>query len=165
MISISPWQTWALKPFNMKPLAPNQNLRVHPLVETLNLLNVLATLCTAKGFQYDHYPLNFHCGVAKLSSPDILKLISDNKVCPSCICPHDPAIQCRLLFHNGQSKVCPKGSQHDGFPVHRRACMHSNHTPTISVSKVGLRQVNPLGGEHPRGSCVSGNPVRHRQST
>ena len=73
---------WALKPFNMKPLAPNPNLRVHPLVETLN---VLAPFCTAKCFQSDHYPLNIHCGVTKLSSPDILKLISDNKVYPSCI--------------------------------------------------------------------------------
>ena len=38
------------------------------------------TLCTTKGFQSDHFPLNFNCGVAKLSSPDILKLISNNKV-------------------------------------------------------------------------------------
>ena len=39
---------WALKPFDMKPLAPNPNLRVHPLVETLNLLNVLAPYAPLK---------------------------------------------------------------------------------------------------------------------
>ena len=30
-------------------------------------------------FQSDHFPLNFNFGVAKLSSPDILKLILDKK--------------------------------------------------------------------------------------
>ena len=40
-------------------------------------------LCTAKGFQSVHYPLNPNCGASKLSSPEILKIISDSKVCPS----------------------------------------------------------------------------------
>ena len=102
------------------------------------------TLCTAKGFQSDHFPLNLNCGVAKLSSPDILKLISNNKVCPSCTHTHDPAYRCRLPFHTGASKVCPKGCKHDGLPVHHRACMHSNQTPTASISKVGFDRFIPL---------------------
>ena len=101
-------------------------------------------LCTAKGFQSVHYPLNPDCGASKLSSPEILKIISDSKVCPSCIYMHDPAFPCRLTFHNGASKVCTRGCQHDGFPVHRRACMHNNHTPTVSVSKVSFNKYIPL---------------------
>ena len=41
-------------------------------------------MCTVKGFHSDHYPLNHDCGVGKLSSPDILKVISDNSLCPTC---------------------------------------------------------------------------------
>ena len=57
---------------------------------------------------------------------------------------HNPAFPCRLTFHNGQSKVCPRGRQHDDFPVHRYACMHNNHAPTVSVSKVGSKKSIPL---------------------
>ena len=103
-------------------------------------------LCTSKGFQSNHYPPNSECGAAKLSSPDILKLISDNKVCPSCIYTYDPAFPCRLTFHNGQSKVCPRGCQHDVLPDHHRACMHNNHTPTVSMSKsIPLVENIPVG--------------------
>ena len=88
--------------------------------------------------------LNLSCRVAKLSSPDILKLIFDNKVCPSCTHPHDPAYHCRLTFHSGASKVCPRGCMHNSVPVHRRACMHSNQAPTVSISKVGSNRSIPL---------------------
>ena len=81
------------------------------------------SLWTAKGFQSDHFPLNFYCRVAKLRSPDILKLISEKKVCPSCTHAHDQAFQCKLFFHYRTSKVCPKVCKHYGFSVHRRACM------------------------------------------
>ena len=109
------------------------------------------TLCNAKGFQADHFPLNLSCGVAKLSSPDILKLISDIKVCPSCTHAHDPAYQCRLTFHSGASKVCPRGCMHNSVPVHRRACMHSNQAPTVSISKVGSNRCIPLVENIPLG--------------
>ena len=49
------------------------------------------TLCTVKGFQSDHYPLNWSWGVAKLSSSGILELISKNQVCPSSTQTHHPA--------------------------------------------------------------------------
>ena len=41
-------------------------------------------LCTSKGFQSNHFALKYRCGVAKLSSPDILQIIFDSKTCPSC---------------------------------------------------------------------------------
>jgi len=85
----------------------------------------LRWVCTVKGFQSDHYPLNWSCGAAKLSSSGILKLISKNQVCPSSTQTHDPCLQIKLFFHNGTSKVCPLGYNHDGFPVYRYACMHS----------------------------------------
>ena len=42
----------------------------------------------------DHFALNYRCRVAKLSSPDILKIISNTKVCPSCTHVHDPNFKC-----------------------------------------------------------------------
>ena len=92
-------------------------------------------MCTVKGFLSDHYPLNRDCGVAKLSSLDILKIISDNNLCPTCTYSNDPAYKCKQIFFSGKSKVCTKGCMHDGIPVHICACMHSNHTPTFTVSK------------------------------
>ena len=63
-------------------------------------------LCTSKGFQSAHYTLNYECRVAKLSSPDILKIISDIGASPSCANVHDPSYKCKLIFFNGASKVC-----------------------------------------------------------
>ena len=80
---------------NAKPKPPRPSSGRNPLPPKRP-----CTLCTSKGFQSNHYPLNSECGVTKLSSPDILKFISDNKVCPSCIYAHDPALQCRLSFYN-----------------------------------------------------------------
>ena len=48
-------------------------------------------LCSAQGFESNHFANNFACEVAKLSSPDILKLISSSKVCPSCSYLHNPS--------------------------------------------------------------------------
>ena len=101
-------------------------------------------MCTAKEFQSDHYPLNRECGVGKLGSPDILKTISDHNLCPTCTYPNHPTYQCKQTFYNGNSKVCSKGCKHDGVPVHIRACMHSNQTPTFTVSKVGSDKSVPL---------------------
>ena len=102
------------------------------------------TLCTVKGFQANHYPLNVHCGVGKLSSPDIIKIISDNHLCPSCTHQHEPYFRCKLTYYNGYSKICSKGCLHDGLPVHRRACMHSNQTPSVTVSKASINKSVPM---------------------
>ena len=114
------------------------------------------TLCTVKGFQANHYPLNVHCGVGKLSSPDIIKIISDNHLCPSCTHQHEPNFRCKLTHYNGYSKVCSKGCLHDGLPIHRRACMHSNQTPSVTVSKVATDKSVPLVEDIQMGQIILG---------
>ena len=113
-------------------------------------------MCTVKDFQSDHYPLNRDCGVGKLGSPDILKIISNNNLCPTCTYSHDPAYKCKQAFFNRKPKVCTKGCMHDGIPVHIRACMHSNHTPTFTMSKVGINKSVPLVENVPLGSFSLG---------
>ena len=58
------------------------------------------TLCPFKGFESHHFALNYKCGVAKLSTPDILQISSDTKACPSCAIVHEPSFQCKLTYHN-----------------------------------------------------------------
>ena len=55
-------------------------------------------MCTVKGFLSDHYSLNRDCVVAKLSSPNILKLISDNNLCPTCTYSHEPCLQVQTVI-------------------------------------------------------------------
>ena len=45
---------------------------------------------------------------------------------------------------------------HDGIPVHRCACMHSNQAPTVSISKVGSDRSIPLVENIPLGSSSLG---------
>ena len=97
-------------------------------------------LCTVKGFQADHFALSKLCGVGKLSAPDILKLITDNHLCPSCTLNHDANYKCRTTYPDGRFKVCTKGC----LPVHFRACMHSNQAPYVTVSKVSMNKSVPL---------------------
>ena len=85
-----------------------------------------------------------YCGSGKMSSPDILMIISDNHLCPSCTQVHDLNYKCNLTFQNGTSRVCPKGCMQNGFPVHKRACMHSNQAPFVTVSKVSADKSVPL---------------------
>ena len=91
-----------------------------------------------------------------MSSPDILKLISDNKVCPTCTHAHDPNYRCALNFHSGASKVCTRGCVLDNIPVHLRACMNSNQAPNVSISKVGSNRSIPLVENIPLGSSSLG---------
>ena len=81
------------------------------------------TLCSMKGFRDNHFPLNQHCTVPKLSSKNILQLISDPHVCPTCTHSHGSTFKCKLVFYNRAPKVCPKECKHKGIPVHARpAC-------------------------------------------
>ena len=48
-------------------------------------------LCNSKGLESNHLALNYRCDVAKLSSPDILQIISNIKACPSCANVHEPS--------------------------------------------------------------------------
>ena len=82
--------------------------------------------------------------MAKLSSPDILKIIFDTKSCLSCANVHEPSFQCKLTFYNGASMVCPMGCEYDGVPLQQHAYMHSNHTPFFTVSKLGSNRSIPL---------------------
>ena len=70
------------------------------------------SLCTIKGFQDDHFALSRLCGAAKLSAPDILKIITDNHLCPTCTLAHDPIYKCHTTYKDGRSKICTKGCMH-----------------------------------------------------
>jgi len=102
------------------------------------------SLCQIKGFEDDHFALNRFCGVGKLSAPDILKIITDNHLCPTCTLNHDLTYKCSTLFKDGKSKVCTKGCLHGGVPVHFRACMHNNQAPFVTVAKVTTNKSIPL---------------------
>ena len=100
--------------------------------------------CVIKGFENDHFPLSRRCGVRKLGSAEILKIISDNHFCPSCMRELRSAHSCKLVFPNGDSVVCEIGCQLNGFPVNKYACMHNDQTPSFTVSKVGSDKSIPL---------------------
>ena len=46
------------------------------------------TLCSYKGFEDQHYPLGYKCGVVKLSSNEIIKVMDVMKTCPTCALAH-----------------------------------------------------------------------------
>ena len=109
--------------FNSKPPQHSANIpRAKPMRP--------CSLCTTKGFQDDHFALTKFCGAGKLSSPDILKIITDNHLCPTCTLNHDLNYQCNTVYKDGRSKVCTKGCLQGGTPVHYRACMHYNQAPS-----------------------------------
>ena len=101
-------------------------------------------MCTIMGFEDNHFSLSRACGVGKLSSPEILKLIADNHLCFTCTQAHEKNYKCKDTFNSGIPKACPKGCSEKGIPVHRRACMHSNQAPFVSVSKVRTDKSVPL---------------------
>ena len=101
-------------------------------------------MCSIMGFENNHFSLTKHCGVVKLSSPEILKLIADNHLCFTCTQAHGKSFRCNPRFVNGVLKACPKGCMEKGIPVNRRVCMHSNQAPFVSVSKVSTDKSVPL---------------------
>ena len=147
---------WESNQFGMDLLVTTPRLLFPPLASPLNRPFALAPSVLPKEFKSDHFALNYRCRVAKLSSLDILKIISDTKVCPSCTHAHEPNFECKLTFFNGASKVCPKGCKHNGFLLHGHACMHSNHTPSFSVSKVASNRSITLAENIPMGAFTLG---------
>ena len=102
------------------------------------------TLCSIMGFEDNHFSLSKFCGASKLSSPEILKVIADNHLCFTCVQSHGPNYKCKTTFYHGTPKACPRGCSEKGIPVHRRACMHNNQAPFISISKVSTDKSVPL---------------------
>ena len=95
-------------------------------------------LCIYKEFNTVYYTLSEQCGVHKLSSADIIKIIDITRTCPSCGCVHLIGHQCKTVFPDGRFKICTKGCKHNGYPLHYAACKHNDKTPscTISVNKI-----------------------------
>ena len=94
-------------------------------------------LCSYKGFVEQHYPLSIWCGVGKLSSNEILQVTKATKTCTVCVLAHSVNIMCYPNHLNGTPKTCSKRCQHNRGSLHAAACMHSNQSPSITVSKVG----------------------------
>ena len=101
-------------------------------------------MCSIMGFEDNHFSLTRSCGSGKLSSHEILKLIADNHLFFTCTQTHEKNYKCKATYFNSTPKVCPKGCLEKGIPVHRRACMHNNQAPFISVSKVSTDKSVPL---------------------
>ena len=101
-------------------------------------------MCTIMGFEANHFSLGKYCGSGRLSSPEILKLISDNNLCFTCTQAHGSSFKCKLTLMNGTSRVCTKGCLQHGVPVNKRACMHNNQAHFVTVPKVGANQSVPL---------------------
>ena len=101
-------------------------------------------MCSIKGFEANHFSLTSACGTGKLSSPEILKLIADNGLCFTCTQAHSVGYKCKTTYNSSVSKVCPKGCLENGIPVHKKACMHNNQVPFISISKVSTDMSVPL---------------------
>ena len=101
-------------------------------------------LCTIKGFESDHYPLNWRCGVKVLCSKEIIKTMDDAKVCPTCCLNHQSAYSCPTSFRDGNSRVCTKKCSHNGHPLNRNACKHNDEAPTVSVSNPGTQRAEVL---------------------
>ena len=101
-------------------------------------------LCSIKGFEWYHYPLNWKCGVKKLSSTEIIKTVDDARVCHNCCRNHQIDFHCKPTFWDGTSRVCTKKCSHNGHPLNRFACKHNKEAPTVSVSKVWSDRSIPL---------------------
>ena len=121
---------------NRPPNQPPRNSKVQPRPPS--------TLCSLKRFQDKHFPLTKYCGVAKFCSKDIINLIIELKVCPTCTHAHDPGFKCTQVFYSGDSKVCPTGCTVDGIPLHRKACKHNDQAPFVNLSKVSTNKYVPL---------------------
>ena len=121
------------KPQPPRPADPPRNFPPKP-----------CAMCSIMGFENNHFSLTRNCGVGKLGSPEILKLIAENNLCFLCTLAHGKSFKCKPTYFNGISKACPKGCMERGTPVHRRACMHSNQAPFVSVSKVSADKSVPL---------------------
>ena len=119
-----------------QPQNPSDQPRNHPPKP--------CALCLAMGFEDNHFSLTRFWGAGKLSSPEILTLIADNHLCFTCTQAHGKNYKCKPTFFNGTLKACPKGCREKGIPVNRRACMHNNQAPFISVSKVSTNKSVPL---------------------
>ena len=86
-------------------------------------------LCVYKNFNASPFTLSEECGVRKLSSVDIIKIIDITRTCPSCGNGHPINYQCRPTFNDGQSRFCAKGCKHNGYPLHFAACKHKDESP------------------------------------
>ena len=105
-----------------RPEPPKSNSKLQYSANTpRNRVMRPCSLCMIKGFQDDHFALSRLCGAAMLSTPNILKIITDNHLCPTCTLAHDPIYKCHTTYKDGRSKVCTKGCMHGGSPVHHRA--------------------------------------------
>ena len=80
------------------------------------------SLCTFKGFEDHHYPLGKSCGAAKLSSTEIIGVLSKTKACPTCGFKHSDPNNCKSTFRDGCLKARPKGCLHDSIPLNRTIC-------------------------------------------
>ena len=85
------------------------------------------------------------CGDKKLRSAEILQILAASRSFPSCGGSHMSLdYQCKLIFRDGSSKGCSKGCKHNGYPVHKDACKHSDQAPSVTVSKVSSDRSVPL---------------------
>ena len=91
-----------------QPPSPPNTPRTHPLQP--------CAIFTAKGFEAGQFSLGRYCGTSKLSSPDILKIISENHLCPSCTQAHDINYKCKLTFQKQNVQSMSQGLHAEWIP-------------------------------------------------
>ena len=67
------------------------------------------SLCRYKGFDEIHYTLNEQCGVSKLSSAEIIKILNITRSCPTCGRVHFTDRPCKTVIQ-GKSRICTKSA-------------------------------------------------------
>ena len=124
----------------IKPVRVDQNFKRNSYTETPsnNIYHKPCGLCSSNESEAQHYPLSNKCGVRKLSSQEILKVMDASRSCPPCGFSHYVNSTWRSTYQDGFLKACPKDCQHNGYPLNRAACKH------ITVYKVGSNKSIPL---------------------
>ena len=84
------------------------------------------------------FALNEQCGVNKLSSAEIIKILDITRSCPTCGRVHFTDRPCKTVIQ-GKSRICTKGCKHNGYPLHYAACKHHDEASscTVSVKRTG----------------------------
>ena len=102
------------------------------------------SFCSFKGFDHQHYLLDRHCGITKLSSKEILQVMKRINACFTCEFQHTSNADCKSTFQSGDSKACRKGCLHNGIPVNLAICKHNDESPSVTVLKVGSNKAIPM---------------------
>ena len=106
-------------------------------------MNRYCALCSHEGFEDQHYLFSLTCGVSKLSSKEIIKIMDDTGACPACGLSHGPNCRCVPNFLDGKPKACFNGCKHNGIPLHFIECKHHDQKSSFFTPRRDLISLFP----------------------